>query len=328
MAAIIIQTTEKIIALWQNGERMICQSSVPLPMKGAVCLSILGSSKVKGARKMKQKRNTGVLPTKYPLLLVHGMGFRDNNRLNYWGRIPRKLKEENCAIYYGGQDGNGTIEKNAEKLKCRIEEILEETGAEKVNIIAHSKGGLDVRYAISTLGMGDKVASVTTISTPHHGSKTVDLLLKMPDCFVRFAAICANVWLRICGDKNPDTYQVFHSLTTESAAVFNQNNPDNEKVYYQSYAFVMKNSFSDILLFLPHFVVKLIEGENDGLLSPRAVQWGVFKGLYKSNSNRGISHCDEVDLRRRRLTKKLGEGISDMVDFYINVVRDLQRSGF
>ena len=26
---------------------------------------------------------------KYPILLVHGMGFRDDNIINYWGRIPK-----------------------------------------------------------------------------------------------------------------------------------------------------------------------------------------------------------------------------------------------
>jgi triacylglycerol lipase len=36
--------------------------------------------------------------------------------------------------------------------------VLSQTGAQKVNIIAHSKGGLDCRYAIANLGLEDKVA--------------------------------------------------------------------------------------------------------------------------------------------------------------------------
>lgn len=42
--------------------------------------------------------------TKFPILLVHGIGFRDNQLLNYWGRIPEALKKEGATIYYGGQD--------------------------------------------------------------------------------------------------------------------------------------------------------------------------------------------------------------------------------
>ena len=33
---------------------------------------------------------------KYPLLLVHGMGFRDNEYINYWGRIPDTLSAMGC----------------------------------------------------------------------------------------------------------------------------------------------------------------------------------------------------------------------------------------
>ena len=131
---------------------------------------------------------------KYPVLLVHGMGFRDYKHLCYWGRIPRILEEMGCRVFFGGQDSNAGIETNARHLEKRLEEILNETGAQKVNIIAHSTGGLESRYLISVLGKGSKVASLTTISTPHHGSKTVDKLLKAPDCLVKFGC-----FLSICG---------------------------------------------------------------------------------------------------------------------------------
>lgn len=67
----------------------------------------------------------------YPVMLVHGFGFRDGKRINYWGRIPKLLEEKGCAVFYGKQDSSGTIEDNALFLKERIEEILRETGAEK-----------------------------------------------------------------------------------------------------------------------------------------------------------------------------------------------------
>ena len=51
--------------------------------------------------------------TKYPILLVHGMGFRDRKILNYWGRIPKKLKENGNIIYYGEQEAHATIESTA-----------------------------------------------------------------------------------------------------------------------------------------------------------------------------------------------------------------------
>lgn len=264
---------------------------------------------------------------RYPVLLVHGMGFRDDQPIGYWGRIPRVLEAAGATIFYGNQDSNASIENSGAHLARRIEEILAETGAEKVNVIAHSKGGLDARYAISTLGMGDRVASLTTMSTPHHGSKTVDLLLKVPDCFVRFAGFCTDCWFRLLGDKNPYSYSVFHAFRTQSAEVFNQNNPDDPRVYYQSYSFAMRHPFGDILLWFPALAVWVIEGENDGLLPPASTKWSNWKGVCRGVTGRGISHCDEVDLRRHRLTKRSGDGVSDITHVYLDALSELSRRG-
>lgn len=42
-----------------------------------------------------------ICKTKYPLLLVHGVFFRDFRYLNYWGRIPRELQRNGATVYYG-----------------------------------------------------------------------------------------------------------------------------------------------------------------------------------------------------------------------------------
>lgn len=263
---------------------------------------------------------------KYPILLVHGMGFRDNKLIGYWGRIPKALEEVGCKVYFGCQDSNADIETNGKHIAERINQIIEETGAEKVNIIAHSKGGLDSRYAISSLNMGEKVASLTTISTPHHGSKTVDKLMKLPAFLIKFGSFCADCWFRLLGDRTPNTYGAICTFTTKAALKFNAETPNCDGVLYQSYAFVMKKPSSDFFMWLPNFVVGCIEGENDGLLPPEAVKWGIFKGVYRGVGNRGISHCDEIDMRRRPLSKKAGEGVSDILDIYREVVSDLTRN--
>lgn len=267
--------------------------------------------------------------TKYPFIFVHGTGFRDRNWFNYWGRIPTVLASHGCQFYYGNQDSWATIENNAATLKVRIAEILNESGAEKVNIVAHSKGGTEARYLISSLGMADVVASLTTISTPHHGSKTMDLLFKLPEFSFKIASFFANQWFKLLGDSNPDFHFVCKQLSAAYAEEFNQNNPDADGVYYQSYAGVMRNSFSDLMMFWPHFFVSIIEGENDGLVTPASAQWGDFKGVLKGAANRGISHADEVDMRRRRLSKKTRDGYtSDICDVYVQIIEDLKQLGY
>ncbi len=266
--------------------------------------------------------------TKYPIILVHGMGVRDLKHISSWGRVPKKLALEGYSVYRGEQDANGTAQDNAAALKSRITGILESTGAEKVNVIAHSKGGLDVRYMISHLDMGSKVASLTTVSTPHHGSKTMDVLLKIPAPLLRFGSWVTDLIMKLCGDKQPQTYKVLNSFSTTSAEAFNRETPDDDRVLYQSYGFYMKHWYSDLFMLLPYIVVYCIEGRNDGLLTPESMEWGNYKGAYCGNARRGISHCDTIDFRRHRFTAKQGDHISDIVQLYMGIAEELQKKGF
>lgn len=267
--------------------------------------------------------------TLYPILLVHGMGFRDRRHLCYWGRIPKILEQNGARVYFGCQDSSGSVEGNALQLKAALNRVLTETGAEKVNIIAHSKGGLEARYLISTMGYGDRVASLTTLSTPHNGSVTVDKLLRFPTSAVKAGCKAADLWFRALGDKSPDTYSAVNTFTTEAAKKFNSENPDDPRVYYQSYAFVMDRAASDIFMMIPWAVVNHFEGENDGLLTPKSAEWTNFKGIYRGSGRRGISHCDEVDMRRRGCKITSGkDSMDDIAEFYLKTVIDLKKMGF
>lgn len=111
--------------------------------------------------------------TIYPVLLLHGLNCQDERPIYYWGRIPSILRKHGTTVYLGGQDAWGTVKDNAEYINMQINNIILKENCDKVNIIAHSKGGLEARYLISSLNMANKVASLTTISTPHHGMKTL-----------------------------------------------------------------------------------------------------------------------------------------------------------
>jgi len=132
--------------------------------------------------------------TKYPIVLIHGTGFRDYKNLNYWGRIPRALTAEGADIYYGCQDCWGTIEYNSNIIKNNILDVISKTGTEKVNLIAHSKGGLEARYMICELGMEKYIASLTTISMPHHGSKTFDIVYNIPTFLYKSMSFFVNIY--------------------------------------------------------------------------------------------------------------------------------------
>ena len=260
--------------------------------------------------------------TKYPIVLIHGTGFRDYKKLNYWGRVPKALTAEGADIYYGCQDCWGTIEYNSSIIKNNVLDVISKTGAEKVNLIAHSKGGLEARYMICELGMEQYIASLTTISTPHHGSKTVDKFYNYPTFLYKLISFFVNIYFKILGDKEPDFYTASRQFSTYFCERFNTKIINSREIFYQSYASIMKNSFSDILMAVPHSVVKIFEGDNDGLVTPDSAKWGEYKGLISGKTARGISHADIVDFRRMNYSK------IDIRNVYISIVEDLKNNGF
>ena len=265
--------------------------------------------------------------TRYPLVLIHGAGFRDLKWPVYWGRIPRELEKRGALIRYGLQDCWASTETNAAEIVRRIDQILLETGAEKVNLIAHSKGGLEARMAASSLGAGTKIASITTVATPHRGSKTVDLLFKMPGGLFNLAAFAVNNWIRVVGDKKPDFLAVCRGFTTQAMTEFNAKNPDVPGIFYQSYACVMGHPFSDLNLSTANFVVKRLEGENDGLVTVESASWGENCRVLRSRGFRGISHLDAIDLRRAPLSRGKGPGVGDICEVYVQIAEDLKQRG-
>ncbi|AEF82953.1 esterase/lipase family protein [Leadbettera azotonutricia] len=236
---------------------------------------------------------------KYPLLLIHGAGFRDKTMgINYWGRIPRYLAEQGVAVHYGGTDAWGTLESNGEMVKRAILETLDKTGAEKVNIIAHSKGGLEARYAISCLGMDSRVASLTTMSTPHRGVKAMNTALQLPLWLYRPASVLANLWSRILGDGGPDFFRGSRQLAEYFCTEFNRKYPDKPGILYQSYASKLKYFFGDPAYLLTWILVKIFDGDNDGLCPVESAKWGEFRGIITTQGYFGVSHAGILDLYR------------------------------
>ena len=263
--------------------------------------------------------------TRYPILLIHGTGFRDWKRVGYWGRIPDLLRARGAEVYFGGQDGWAAVEENAKALARRVDQVLSETGSEKLHLIAHSKGGLDARYLLSSLGYGEKAASLTTVSTPHRGSKTMDALYRLPKWLFRAGALFVNAFYRLAGDKNPDFFTVCRQFTTPWAEEFNRNNPDAPGVLYRSYAGAMTSWRSDLFMWWSCLVIGRVEGENDGLVTVESARWTGFGGVWRGAGRRGLSHMDEVDFRRRALRRR-GESV-DPPERYAALAAQLRELG-
>jgi triacylglycerol lipase len=102
-----------------------------------------------------------------PILLIHGVLCN----AGVWHPFMRWLEGRGIAPVYTLSYGPplASIELFAEQAAAKIDAILEDTGANKVIVVAHSMGGLVMRAYLRRFG-GGKVARLVTIATPHEGS--------------------------------------------------------------------------------------------------------------------------------------------------------------
>jgi triacylglycerol lipase len=197
--------------------------------------------------------------TRHPIVLVHGiLGFDQIKvgffKQSYFRKVAEHLRAQGLDVYEMRLPKLGRVEERAQKLA----EELFNLGVYQVNLICHSMGGLDARYAISQLGCAPKVASLTTIGTPHQGSPLADISSGA------LATILAKVGLGVISD-----------LGTNKADEFNRQNPDAAKVrYFSVLSSVGKGGKVHPLLKRPYQTIKEAEETSDGLVPISSQKWG------------------------------------------------------
>ncbi|MBR6536350.1 MAG: triacylglycerol lipase [Lachnospiraceae bacterium] len=269
------------------------------------------------------RKDQQVCHTKYPILLVHGVFFRDSVRFNYWGRIPKELLTNGATVFYGNHQSAASIADSAAELAERIRQIVAETGCEKVNIIAHSKGGLDCRYAIKHCGIANYVASLTTVNTPHRGCQFADYLLEKVSSSVKEkVARTYNKVLRKIGDPNPDFLAAVGDLTSDRVRALTDTLPVPEGIYCQSVGSKLNRATGGKFpLNFSYPLVKHFDGANDGLVGEDSFRFGEHYTFLTTPGKRGISHGDVIDLNRENI-----RGF-DVREWYITLVKELKEKG-
>lgn len=256
--------------------------------------------------------------TKYPIILVHGTIIKSFPFFPAFRFISDFLRAQGLHVYVTNQDGVGTIGNNAVQLKEEILQILQQENCDKVNIIAHSKGGLDARYMISKLDMAAHVASLTTLSTPHHGSGLSAKLLKMPKLFAKITAFFVDTFFRIFRDQNPNILALAQELTASEMRIFNEFVPNAPDVYYQSYSSTSprKKAF---LRFIPYELSRYCEQDDtDGLVSVASSQWGDYRGSIREE----IDHFLMAGVYGNK------KELTGVALFYLHIVHHLRQMGF
>ena len=255
----------------------------------------------------------------YPIILVHGIARNDNKRQSHtWGRIPDVLTRNGAQVFFGRTDAWGTITSNGELLKKTIDKVLKETNSEKVNIIAHSKGGIDARFCIWRFNYGHKVASLTTIATPHYGSEIADLIYDS-NIIHSYTARKNFVSLGgLFGDEHPNMYAVSYELTQENMSEFSANVTADSRVHYQSIYVSMNEPTNDMTFYNTYKYIKEKSGNNDGMVSEKSAAWG--SNTKKINSP--LSHEQVID-KDRNLAVDIY-----VPHIYLTIARELSARGF
>ena len=256
--------------------------------------------------------------TKYPIILVHGIALREMKYFKAFGKIEKTLVDAGCTAHTAKIDAFGSIESNAAQLREIILQVLESTGAKKVNVIAHSKGGLDTKYMLKNLDMADKVASFTTLCTPHRGSVIATHIWNLPLWLKRFLAFFINGFYKLAGDKSPDSLKVCEQLKSneesEDSVDFTAN------VYCQSYSTKIGKGSDCILMAVPMVIYHKTDGaENDGMVSVESAKFEHYRGECLDEA---VSHTQIVDFFAKKSNRKR------ILAFYVKLCRELGEMGY
>lgn len=251
------------------------------------------------------------LKTLFPIVLAQGiarfdilreilvrkavaLGIEFSDSLHYFKGIKSHLEKNDFEVHHTNVDFAGSVDLRARQLGDQISQILSGRPDDKVHIIAHSMGGLDARHMIADIeGMAKKVASLTTVGTPHLGTAFADF------------GIDYGGSLLIRGLEPLIDLSGFSDLTTSSCREFNDRaavkEADND-VVYRTYS----SAETRDMVFLPlqpsWFIVDKFEGENDGLVSVKSQQWaneltrsdGSRKGIEQFRFPIPADHLNEV----------------------------------
>lgn len=272
--------------------------------------------------------------TLYPIMLVHGTAMSDRRNQRCWGRIPGALEAQGAAVCFGRQDAWGSTPSNAKQLAVSLDKALADFGTEKANIIAHSKGGLDARALAAMPGYADKIASITTISTPHRGIGWLSRIWPLAACVFSVLTVLGYPFFRLAfGDKRPNIYKLMRIMTRKGAGKFNLATPDLAGIYYQSYAGEMPPGSRAGMYALSRWAFNREGEKNDGLVAVDSAMWGEFRGTFTGGGKRGLSHADEIDYFRRDWADNdiLNDGentYTDVPQIYMRIVNELKNLGY
>ncbi len=265
--------------------------------------------------------NCGGETTRFPLVMVHGWtGFENIGPIQYFYGVRQHLETRGYPVHVAVLDPYNAVEVRGQQLATVVDTALGVHRARKVDVIAHSQGGLDSRRMISGLGYGDRVGGLITVATPHFGTPITDIALGL---FPGSSEEALYFLLNLVGagaDQQSDAEASFYSLSeTYVQGTFNPTHPDDPRVRYFSWTgetcltLLTCDDAVDLPILAGYQILDLIAGPNDGLVTVESGKWGEFLGVLPAD------HFDEIG----QVAGSTGPNF-DHLQFYLDNARMLR----
>lgn len=171
--------------------------------------------------------------TRHPIVLVHGLLGFDSlfGVYDYWYGVPSDLRSGGAKVFVANVSSSNYTEVRGEQLIRDLLNLRAVHGYQKFNLIGHSHGGPTARYVASV--RPDLVASVTSVGSPHTGSKVADALNTTlpPSSPLRplvagFVDALSGLIEFLSGDDDPQyALGALASLSSSGSAAFNARHP-------------------------------------------------------------------------------------------------------
>jgi len=282
-----------------------------LPNLRLLCVAaVLALSNLEPARAA--TAGAGYTETKYPVVLIHGfLGFDNIAVVDYFYGVPKALREGGATVYTPGLSQVATNVERGEQLLAKLRQLKAAYGYQKFNLIGHSQGGTTARYVAEVAP--ELVASVTTVGTPHTGTKFADFVttaISLPVLGPLAQGLINGLGTLIAvlsgSPSNPqDAATAVTAVNTPGALAFNKRFPKGaptsvcgsgpaavDGITYRSAGGtgVVTNplDISDSLMLLASLT--LVGEANDGIVGRCSTHWGeVIRDDYFWN------HLDEIN---------------------------------
>ncbi|PQJ33667.1 lipase [Salinibacter sp. 10B] len=263
-----------------------------------------------------------LIPTRHPVVLMHGFGIGASfRRAGHLHDEAMYLRSRGVRAVAPNVSPYNTVRARCEMWENRLARVLDETGSDRLSLIAHSMGGLDARYLISEKGWHDTVDVLVTVAAPHRGSSIATLTLEQPESVREWLVDMAD-WLgtHILEDGSANIRQALHELTPEYVKhTFNEAVPNHPDVTYWSYGCQAGEGtdipIDPIFRYLNKYLYER-EGVNDGIVSVESAKWGEYRGTIDADHARqvGIKSSLAADF--------------DSNEFYASIAQILADEGF